>query len=119
MKDIPKFSPASFYSLGYTREQALASVDIGWHTLVNKAFDKLASITDIIILIDQVKEKYGGLRIYSSPMHDEFDKFILALETESYKLCEICGDAGSLRGSGWYKTLCDAHANNRPTITPF
>ena len=106
MKHIPKFSPASFYAAGYTREQALASVDIGWHELV-------------IIVIDQVKEKYGGLRIYSSPMHEEFDKFILGLETESYKICETCGEIGALRGGGWYKTLCDAHANGRPAINPF
>ena len=54
MKDIPKFSPAQFYSPGYTREQALESIDIGWHELVNKAFDKLESITDIIIIIDGI-----------------------------------------------------------------
>jgi hypothetical protein len=119
MKDIPKFSPASFYSLGYTREQALMSVDIGWHGLVNKVFDKLESIKNIIIVIDQVKEKYGGLRIYSSPMHEEFDRFILGLETESYKICETCGEVGALRGGGWYKTLCDKHANGRPAINPF
>jgi hypothetical protein len=118
MKHIPKFSPASFYAAEYTREQALESVHIGWHGLVNKAFDKLESIPDRI-LVDQVKEKYGGLRIYTSPMHDEFDKFILNLETESYKLCEICGEEGKLRGGGWYKTLCDAHADNRPAINPF
>jgi hypothetical protein len=119
MKDIPTFSPASFYSLGYTREQALASVDIGWHGLVNKAFDKLESIKNIIIVIDQVKEKYGGLRIYSSPMHEEFDRFTLGLETESYKICETCGESGKLRGGGWYVTACDVHANGRPAINPF
>jgi hypothetical protein len=118
MKNTPKFMPGSFYSPGYTREQALESVYDGWHGLVNKAFDKLESITEFIV-IDQVKEKYGGLRIYSSPMHEEFDKFILALETESYTICETCGEAGALRGGGWYKTLCDKHANNRPTINPF
>ena len=118
MKDIPKFLPASFYSPGYTREQALESVHKGWHGLVNKAFDKLESMSEHI-RIDQVKEKYGGLRIYTTPMHDEFDKFILNLETESYKLCEICGEEGKLRGGGWYKTLCDAHADNRPAINPF
>ena len=118
MKDKPTFSPATFYPLGYNRAQALESVGTGWHGLVNKAFDKLESINDIIIVIDQVKEKYGGLRIYSSPMHEEFDKFIIELETESYKICEICGEPGQLRG-GWYRTLCDMHANGRPAINPF
>jgi hypothetical protein len=119
MKHIPKFLPASFYPPGYTRAQGLESVGEGWHELVNKAFDKLESIKDIIILIDQVKEKYGGLRIYSSPMHEEFDRFTLGLETESYKICETCGESGKLRGGGWYVTACDVHANGRPAINPF
>ena len=119
MKNIPRFLPARFYAPGYTREQALESVDIGWHGLINKVFDKLESIKDIIIVIHQVKEKYGGLRIYTSCIHEEFDKFILELETESYKICEKCGEPGKLRGGGWYVTACDAHASNRPTITPF
>ena len=119
MKNIPRFLPASFYAPGYSREQALESVDIGWHGLINKVFDKLESIKDIIIVIHQVKEKYGGLRIYTSCIHEEFDKFILELETESYKICEKCGEPGKLRGGGWYVTACDAHASNRPTITPF
>ena len=119
MKNPPVWLPASFYPPGYTREQALESVDIGWHELINKAFDKLESITDIIIVIDQVKEKYGGLRIYTSTMYEEFDKFVIELETESYKICETCGEAGELRGAGWYKTLCNVHANGRPAINPF
>lgn len=118
MKNIPVFSPACFYSTGYSRSQALESVGMGWHTLVNKAFDKLESIKDIIV-IDQVKEKYGGLRIYSSPMHEEFDTFILELEKKSYKICETCGESGKLRGGGWYVTACDVHANGRPAVNPF
>lgn len=119
MKNTPVFTPAGFYSVGYSRSQAVESVGEGWHTLVNKAFDKLESIKDIIIVIDQVKEKYGGLRMYSSPMHEEFDKFILGLETESYKICETCGEFGNLRGGTWYVTACDVHANGRPAINPF
>jgi hypothetical protein len=119
MKKELVFSPATFYPLGYTRAQAMESVGNGWSALINKAFDKLESITDTIIVIDQVKEKYGGLRIYTSCLHAEFDKFILDLETESYKICETCGEAGKLRGGGWYITACDIHASSRPAINPF
>jgi hypothetical protein len=52
-------------------------------------------------------------------MYEEFDKFVIELETESYKICETCGEAGELRGADWYKTLCDVHANGRPAISPF
>jgi hypothetical protein len=116
MKD-DKFVPGGFYLKGYNREQALQSVGHGWARLIHKVFDKLEEYPNIII--DTVKEKWGGLRVYTSPMHEDFDKFILGLETESYNICETCGEVGTLRGGGWYKTLCDTHANNRPVINPF
>jgi hypothetical protein len=117
MKEYP-FKPGSFYAKGYTREGGLSSVGEGWAGLVNEAFDKLEKLTDHVV-IDQVKEKYGGLRIYTSPYHDEFEKVIQELEVRSFTICEDCGKPGALRGGGWYRTLCDEHAGNRPKIEPF
>ena len=117
MKKEAEFRPGCFYLKGYDREQALESVGHGWARLIHKIFDRLEEYPNIII--DTVKEKWGGLRVYTSPMHEDFDKFILGLETESYNICETCGEVGTLRGGGWYKTLCDTHANNRPVINPF
>jgi hypothetical protein len=99
MKEYP-FKPGSFYAKGYTREGGLSSVGEGWAGLVNEAFDKLEKLTDHVV-IDQVKEKYGGL------------------EVRSFTICEDCGKPGALRGGGWYRTLCDEHAGNRPKIEPF
>lgn len=110
MKKAPEFIPSRFYANGYTREQALLSVDKGWHSLINKIFDRLQIETDKHIIVDQVKEKWGVLRVYTSPMDEEIDKFIISVELESYNICEICGNPGQLSvKDGLYKVICEEH----------
>lgn len=120
MKKEIEFIPGSFYSKGYNREQALQSVGHGWARLIHKIFDKLEEYPTIVI--DTVKEKYGGLRVYSSPMHEDFDRFVISVELESFYVCEECGRHGYLRERNsenlWYKTLCEAHANGLPMVEP-
>lgn len=116
MKKEMEFVPGKFYSKGYTRDQALASVGRGWLHLIHRIFDEHQKYPHIII--DQVKEKWGGLRVYTSPMHEDFDKFVIGVEHESFHICVECGKDGHLRGDGWYTTLCDEHANGRPIIKP-
>lgn len=103
-----------------SREDALKCVGPGWRSLVEAAYNKKDTISTPIIII-QVKEKWGGLRIYSAPMNNEFDLVITDLEKQSYTICEKCGAAGSLRKniSGWYITLCEEHANGAKPINPF
>lgn len=57
----------------------------------------------------QVKEKFGTLRIYCSNSTPEIDKFIMATEIQSGKICEQCGMPGELRKRMWVKTLCETH----------
>ena len=75
--------------------------------------------------VRQIKEKFGGLRIYDSVQSD--DKTIIAAidearelaEARSFYTCEKCGQPGLLRGRGWYFTACDEHAKGRDgTIEP-
>ena len=118
MKIDDNFRTGQFYSKGYNREQALQSVGTGWHGLVNQIFDKWETLDEIVV-IDQVKEKWGGLRIYTAPRHEEFENFLIEMERKSFTICEECGNDGKLR-TGWcYKTLCDEHAEGRKAIKPF
>jgi hypothetical protein len=78
----------------------------------------------------QIKEKFGGLRMYydlTKIEHDwaTFDKadydaefrrlqtriagFTDALEVVSDFTCEVCGNRGTKTTSGWIKTLCEEH----------
>jgi hypothetical protein len=61
------------------------------------------------IEIQQIKEKFGGLRFY----YQGGDEYISGLETMAEiwagRTCETCGEKGERRGGGWIRTLCDKH----------
>ena len=60
------------------------------------------------IEVIQVKEKFGGLRFYTSYTTKELNALIDEAEEKASKTCERCGKKGKLRcRRGWYATLCD------------
>lgn len=63
----------------------------------------------IPVKFDQIKEKFGGLRIYFSGGDDRVRGIVGLAEEMSYKLCEVCGNKGRPNEGGWISTLCDAH----------
>lgn len=65
---------------------------------------------DRIPVILQIKEKFGGLRIYTNGVDTEYDNYVEFAESMSYRCCEVCGAPGKPRNTGWTKTLCDTHA---------
>ena len=99
-------------------EGALVCVGAGWADLVRRFYNAREALGTTVGVM-QVKEKYGGLRIYTDYMHDELDEIITELERESFTICEECGEPGQLRTGSWYRTLCDIHANGRPAADPF
>jgi hypothetical protein len=58
----------------------------------------------------QVKEKFGGLRIYVNDADDNICLFIETAQLASSRTCEVCGQPGTMREGGWIRTLCDQHA---------
>lgn len=64
------------------------------------------------VKFDQVKEKFGGLRIYFSGGDDYVEGLVSMAEAISYKTCEVCGNKGSPNKGGWISTLCDLHREN-------
>jgi hypothetical protein len=57
----------------------------------------------------QVKEKFGGLRIYTKGGDEYCHGLISMTESISYRFCEICGNAGYLNvghTSGWIQSVC-------------
>ena len=103
----------------YTREQALASVGPGWSKIIGDLWNYLKA-QDPPIFINQVKEKFGGLRCYvGGTMPEQTDavyKRISEAEAASFKVCETCGEPGVLRGPGWYFTACDEHSGGRAPV---
>lgn len=85
------------------------TINNGWFPLVKEL------IEDLIALgwdkqLCQVKEKFGGLRFYINDGSDEIYDRISKAESDSYNICEMCGEKGELRKDlGWFFTLCDKH----------
>lgn len=89
----------------------LQGVGEGWQPLVRETHEKLVAL-DPDYTIDQVKEKFGGLRYYFSGSEDSpWDAMrIVVMEAErtSEVTCEDCGATGKGRSLGyWLVTLCD------------
>ncbi len=64
------------------------------------------------VKFDQVKEKFGGLRIYYSGGDSYVGGLVGMASTMSYKICEICGERGQPNKGGWIVTLCDKCRQN-------
>lgn len=65
------------------------------------------------VTVDQVKEKFGGLRFYYSGGDDVVDGMVRMAESWAGHTCEECGQPGKSRGGGWIQTLCDKHEEER------
>lgn len=105
----------------------------GWETLIDMLFIELkiastVKVNDknvVILRIEQVKEKFGELRVYYSITNEEanltesdlasissviehlVDKYTIA--SRSY--CVTCGNQAIMRQLGWISPYCDAHYN--------
>ena len=93
------------------------SCDEGWWHLVAMC-DKELSVIDSDYTIFQIKEKFGGLRYYSSPSNPELFKTMNAIVAKYEKMCsatcEVTGQHGRLMsdGLGMLRTLNDAFLGN-------
>lgn len=85
-------------------------VDEGWYQLVLDC-DKELSEIDPKYDLQQIKEKFGGLRYYFQPsdpsLRDVMDAVVAKYEEIASKTCEATGGHGVLMKSigNWYKTL--------------
>jgi hypothetical protein len=60
------------------------------------------------VKFDQVKEKYGTLRVYFSGGDEYVEGLVSMAEAISGKICEVCGNKGQPNKGGWISTLCDS-----------
>ncbi len=65
----------------------------------------------IPVKFDQIKEKYGGLRVYYSGGDNYIRGVVSMAEEYSYKVCGVCGNAGKPNKGGWITTLCESCRN--------
>lgn len=65
------------------------------------------------VKVAQIKEKFGGLRFYYDGGDDHIQGMVTMAEVWAHNVCEECGKPGKSRNTGWIKTLCDEHAEER------
>ncbi len=68
---------------------------------------------DSPIQLFQVKEKFGGIRIYYNGGDNTIHDMVNAATRKIDSTCEVCGNPGKLRGGSWLQTLCDEHSGGR------
>lgn len=83
----------------------------GWFDLIRKTCKKIKPLTvkDEDFRFNQIKEKFGELRMYTETYIEEVEDIIDEATEKSLKICETCGKPGKLREtkSHWFLTACD------------
>lgn len=80
----------------------------GWYELIEKTLEKITKEDkEKIVTIVQLKEKYGGLRIYIRGGNEKIFEIINEAEKKSIKTCELCGKKGKQDNKERIITLCE------------
>jgi hypothetical protein len=61
------------------------------------------------VVVEQIKEKFGGLRFYYQGGDSYISGLVDMTETWASVSCEECSGYGIRRSGGWIRTLCDKH----------
>jgi len=79
----------------------------GWFWLIDNLCECIQH-NKIDLQATQVKEKFGGLRFYTTPRDDETHGMIELAESMSYNICEKCGSTEDVSSTekGWVRTRC-------------
>lgn len=76
-----------------------------------EAMENVINITPKVnwIHVEQIKEKFGGLRFYYQGGDEHISGMVTMAEVWAHRSCETCGNVGEQRNGGWIRTLCDKH----------
>ena len=96
----------------------------GWYNiiadtsmLINQSLTFLPEELQNQIKMVQVKEKFGTLRIYTNHTTPYISGVIDCAELFSSRVCEFCGEVGTLRlVKGYYFTGCQKHLEEQREI---
>lgn len=103
----PKWMPNWFkrlnnYLLYQNNGKSLIKITKFYHSKLRRLFPFIKQYPRFM----QIKEKYGGLRLYGASSLESL------LEDLSYHICEECGSMEEVgQTQGWIKTLCKKCAN--------
>jgi hypothetical protein len=94
----------------------------GWYHILDTAMRLVQAHIDMSkrrgveieqVVFEQVKEKFGMLTIYHRGGDEYTDGVLRMAEEISRHTCEECGAPGTPTKSGWIRTLCVDHHEER------
>jgi hypothetical protein len=97
------------------------AVSEGWWPIIESLCANIQSHTDwwnknrgtrpVVeqVVVEQIKEKFGGLRFYYTGGDDQISGMVRMAEDWAAHSCEECGVPGTAGGKGWIRTLCSTH----------
>jgi hypothetical protein len=93
------------------------STNPGWYPMVEKLLLDIRALPkdDGLVRINQIKEKFGGLRVYaevsgSGDFKERVRGMIEQAEKQASRTCEFCSNPGVLRSAGWMRVTCEKHS---------
>jgi len=89
-----------------------------WQTEYKQKTDATYTSDYYPVKFDQIKEKFGGLRIYYTGGDSYIEGLVSMAESFSYQICEPCGERGKPNKGGWISTLCENCRNKDAWIPP-
>lgn len=84
----------------------------GWFTIIDTLFRCITNnqrwnVMNEKVSITQVKEKFGGLRVYYIGGDETIEGMVNLAEALSYRTCEFCGTTQNIgRTKHWVFTVC-------------
>lgn len=90
----------------------------GWYDIIRELDAKIAELYPDYV-VDQVKEKFGGLRYYIGAVPADINQQVYDLiaeaEDKAVVTCDVCGEPGKIGKTGkWLiATRCEEHRNTK------
>lgn len=110
LSDLQHDYPGVFESAQYV------DVGIGWLPIIEE-FLMTALPLDPQLAIHELKEKFGGLRIWCDSDVEGVRLAKAKAHLKSIHVCEVCGQPGSVRippagNWAWWRCVCDEHVSD-------
>lgn len=92
----------------------------GWKDLFLEMCEELSAAVkgkenEHTFRFDEIKEKWGELRMYAAGSSEETENIIEKYTQKSRKTCICCGAAATRMSKGWINPYCDKCIGDRPS----
>lgn len=123
LQDYEKFAKSmeEKYPKMFANKYGGFAVGKGWYPILEKLCSNIQQHIDwqnknhekhpVVkqVVVEQIKEKFGGLRFYYQGGDDNVAGMVRMAEAWADVACEECGAVGTRRSGGWVRTLCEFH----------